>query len=278
MALSKLPRRAPDTHKGDYGRILIVAGSTGMCGAAALASDGAYRSGAGLVYLACPATLVPILSVKQTCAVVRPLPDTGEGFLSADASLAITGLAAGCSAVAIGPGLGLHPKTQEAVRQAVTAATLPLVIDADGLNAFAQTPELLAKGRVPRVLTPHRGELARLTPGAVRKDRESWAGEAASRFHSVVVLKGHQTIVADGSRSFVNKTGNPGMATGGSGDVLTGMIAALIGQGMSPYEAACLAVHLHGLAGDLAAKRCGQMSMMATDILDALPEAFKKGA
>lgn len=276
MPLPKLPKRQADTHKGDYGKVLLIAGSSGMCGAAALASDGAYRGGAGLVTVACPSTLVPILSIKQTCAVVRPLPDTGDGSLAAEAALAVMGLATSASVLAIGPGLGVNPKTQEAIRQIVTAATLPMVIDADGLNAFATTPDLLSRGRIPRVLTPHRGELARLTRGSVRKDREAWAREAAERFHAIVVLKGHQTIVTDGSKSFFNRTGNPGMATGGSGDVLTGLIAAFIGQGLPPYDAACMGVHVHGHAGDIAARKLGEVSLMATDILHYLPEAVRK--
>ena len=247
-----------------------------MCGAAALTSEGAYRAGAGLVTLACPSTLVPVLSTKQTCAVVRPLPDTGDGHLGAGAWRVIDELAQKCDVIAIGPGLGSNPQAREEVRMLVPTSSIPLVIDADGLNAFTDEPELLARGDAARILTPHPGELERLVPEV--ENREAWAREAAGRFHALVVLKGHHTIVTDGARTYVNKTGNPGMATGGSGDVLTGIIAALLGQKLEPYDAACLGVYIHGLAGDLAARELGEISMMATDLLDYLPMAFKKGA
>lgn len=270
--MKRLPKRKPDTHKGDYGRVLVVAGSRGMAGAATLAAEAAYRSGAGLVYIACPSHLVNVMSVKTTCSVVWPFEEgTAVGQLLEFASK--------CDVAVIGPGLGQTPMIAGAVREVVGALEIPMVLDADGLNAFEAFPELLGRGAAPRVITPHPGEAARLLqslPSDIQKNRAATATELAERFLSVAVLKGHRTIVADGKQSYLNKTGNPGMATGGTGDVLAGVIGALIGQKLSPYDAACLGVHVHGKAGDLAAKKVGQVSLMATDLLAALPDAFRK--
>jgi NAD(P)H-hydrate epimerase len=266
----KLPRRKPDTHKGDYGRVLVVAGSPGMVGAAALAGRAAYRSGAGLVYHACPASIAPILSAKQDCAVVWPFEERG----AADQLFAY---AARCDVAVIGPGLSLAPPVAEAVRELVGGIEIPFVLDADGLNAFQDHPDLLAKGKGARVLTPHPGEASRLLGrpiGEIQEDRRAAALELARRFMAVVVLKGHRSVVTDGSKVFVNRTGNPGMATGGTGDVLAGVIGALLGQKLPPFHAACLGVEVHGRAGDLAARKVGEVSLMATDVLEALPEAF----
>lgn len=270
--MKRLPRRNPDSHKGDYGRVLVVAGSRGMAGAAVLAGQAAYRSGAGLVYYCCPAGLVDVLSIKQTCGVVWPLE---ERHLASQ----ILEYSAKCDVAVIGPGLSQAPAIAEAVREVVGAIEIPFVLDADGLNAFEAFPELVGRGKAPRVITPHPGEAARLLrslPSDIQEDRAAAAKDLAERFLSVAVLKGHRTIVTDGKQSYVNKTGNPGMATGGSGDVLAGMIGGLMGQNLAPYDAACLAVQLHGKAGDIAARKVGQVSLMATDLLDALPEAFRK--
>lgn len=270
--MKRLSKRKPDSHKGDYGRVLIVAGSRGMAGAATLASEAAYRAGAGLVYLCCPSTLADILSIKQTCAVVWP-------FEERTAAAQILEYAQSCDVAVIGPGLSQAPAVAEAVREVVGAVEIPLVIDADGLNAFEAFPELLGRGHAPRVLTPHPGEAARLLkslPTDIQADRAAAAKELAERFLSVAVLKGHRTVVTDGKQVYVNKTGNPGMATGGSGDVLSGVIGALIGQKLTPFDAACLSVQLHGKAGDLAARKVGQVSLMATDLLAALPDAFRR--
>jgi NAD(P)H-hydrate epimerase len=260
--LPALPKRLPDAHKGDCGRVLIIAGSPGMAGAAVLAANAAYRGGAGLVTLAVPEPLINVVASLQVCAIVRAWPlDTAPE----------------AEAVAIGPGLGLSPSTGEAVRQFVAQSTIPIVLDADGLNAFKDQPDRLANGKSARILTPHPGELARLTgstPSAINRDRKKSAEAAAKRFKSIVVLKGRGTIVTDGRKTRVNETGNPGMATGGTGDVLAGLVAALVGQGMTPFDAARLGVHLHGRAGDLAAEKLGIHSMMASDLLDFLPAAF----
>ncbi|HTF57562.1 MAG TPA: NAD(P)H-hydrate dehydratase [Planctomycetota bacterium] len=261
--LPKLPRRRPDAHKGDCGRVVIVAGSRGMAGAAVLASQAAYRGGAGLVTLVVPENVVDTIAALQVCAIVRAQP-VNLDELEADV-------------LAVGPGLGTAPATVAEVRRIVAATKRPLVLDADGLNAFAGEPGLLAASGPPRILTPHPGELARLTdstPAAINRARRRAAETAAKRFKSIVVLKGRGTVITDGKRTEVNATGNAGMATGGAGDVLTGLIAALVGQGMKPWEAARLGVHLHGLAGDLAAQKLGERSLMATDLLDFLPAAF----
>jgi hydroxyethylthiazole kinase-like uncharacterized protein yjeF len=270
--MKSLPKRKPDSHKGDYGRVLVVAGSRGMAGAATLASEAAYRSGAGLVYIACPSSITDVMSIKQTCSVVWP-------FEEKTAAAQILEYSMKCDVAVIGPGLSQAPAISEALREVVGALEIPFVLDADGLNAFEAFPELLGRGQAPRVLTPHPGEAARLLkslPSDIQADRETAVKDLAERFLSVAVLKGHRTLVADGKRVYVNRTGNPGMATGGAGDVLAGVIGALIGQKLAPFDAACLGVQIHGKAGDLAARKVGQVSLMATDLLASLPEAFRK--
>ncbi len=270
--MKRLPKRKPDSHKGDYGRVLVVAGSRGMAGAATLAAEAAYRSGAGLVYVACPSSMVDVLSIKLTCQVIWP-------YEEATAVAQLLDYAHRCDVAVIGPGLSHAPAIASAVREVVGALEIPMVLDADGLNAFESDPELLGRGHAPRVITPHPGEAARLLkmlPSDIQKDRPGTAKTLAEHFLSVAVLKGHRTIVTDGKQSYVNKTGNPGMSTGGTGDVLAGMIGALIGQKLSPFDAACLGVYTHGKAGDIAARKVGQVSLMATDLLAALPEAFRK--
>jgi NAD(P)H-hydrate epimerase len=269
--MTRPPRRKPDTHKGDYGTVLIVAGSPGMAGAAVLAGEAAYRAGAGLVVYCCPERIADVVSIKQTCGVVRP-------FGEKDAAAQILEEAARSTSAVLGPGLSRAPAVQEAVREAVQALQIPFVLDADGLNAFQEYPELLQRGKAPRVLTPHPGEASRLLkmPAAeIQADRAAAATELAKRFLAVAVLKGHRTVVTDGARSFVNRTGNPGMATGGSGDVLAGVIGALLGQKVAPLEAARMGVEVHGRAGDLGARELGETSLLATDILDYLPKALK---
>lgn len=275
--LPKLPPRAPDAHKGDFGRVLIVGGSAGMAGAASLAGQAALRSGAGLVTVACPAQVQPVAAAMCPCYTTRPLPQH-QGALSTRAWPELNALLKSADVAAIGPGLGLAATTAQLVRRLAAQAPIPLVLDADALTALAQDTTPLHSAQAPRVLTPHPGEMARLAalpnPGAVQRDRLAVACAFAQRHRCVVVLKGQGTIVTDGDRFCVNATGNPGMATGGSGDVLTGVVAALIGQGLAPFEAAQLAVHVHGLAGDLAAGRLGQLSLTAACLLDALPQAF----
>lgn len=267
--LPHLPRRRPDSHKGDYGRVLVVAGSYGMAGAAMLACDGALRSGAGLVYLAAPRSIYDPVASRLRCAVIRPQPATASGALSSKALKSVVDLALACNVVAVGPGLGADSQTVSLVHRLLTSVSKPIVLDADGLNAAVTRPAVLRDVLGPLVMTPHPGEMSRLIGRPVR-DRAKDAADAARRFKSIVVLKGHRTVVTDGARLYVNATGNPGMATGGTGDVLTGVIAALIGQGLGPFDAACLGVHEHGRAGDRAAKLRGQIGMTADDVVDQL--------
>jgi len=270
--MQRLPKRRPDSHKGDYGRVLVVAGSPGMCGAAVLAGKAAYRAGAGLVYHCCPERVADVISIKQDCAVVWP-------FQESKASQQILDYASRCDVAVIGPGLSQAPAIVDAVREIVPAIDIPFVLDADGLNAFQAHPDLLAKGHAPRVLTPHPGEAARLlgrTIEEVERDRRAAVLELARRFLAVALLKGHRTLITDGKRVATNRTGNPGMATGGSGDVLSGVIGGLLAQKLAPFDAAALGAHVHGRAGDLAAKRLGETSLMASDLLDELPRAFRK--
>jgi NAD(P)H-hydrate epimerase len=280
-----LPLRRRTAHKGDFGQVLIIAGSVGMTGAACLCAEGALRVGAGLVRVGCPESLNDILEVKLTEAMTFPLPETYERTLDTRALALILELAEGASVVAIGPGLSRHPDTVLLVQRLVGRMDRPMVIDADALNALAETPTLLESSHAPVVLTPHPGEMGRLlgVPAAeVQANRAHFAQLAASRFRSVVALKGAYTLVAEPGRPLaINPTGNPGMASGGTGDVLTGAVAGLIAQGLLPFEAACVGAYLHGLAGDLAAARvgealAGQASLVAGDIVSALPEALAR--
>jgi NAD(P)H-hydrate epimerase len=260
--------------------VLVVAGSVGKTGAAVLAALAAQRSGAGLVTLAAPASLNPILEMKLTEVMTEPLPETDEHTIGLDALEPLLRLAEGKTAVAIGPGLGTHPATQQLVRALLARLRLPMVVDADGLNALAGEPESLGRAAGPLVLTPHPGEYARLL-GVPRSemlaDRIRLVRETATCFRLTLVLKTARTLVADSHGMLaVVPTGNPGMATGGTGDVLTGLIAGLIAQGIGPAESARAGAYLHGLAGDLAAGRLGQEAMLAGDLLESFPEAIRR--
>ncbi|MFL6198090.1 MAG: NAD(P)H-hydrate dehydratase [Thermoanaerobaculia bacterium] len=268
-----LPERKPGTHKGDYGHVLILAGSPGKAGAAILAARAAVRSGAGLVTAAVPASILDVVDLGSIESMTLPLPDLSlERVLEA---------AEGKSVLAMGPGLGQEKETAEAVRRIALEVPLPLVLDADGINAFAPpagtAPELAGRS-AETVLTPHPGELGRLLgipTSEVQADRIAAARRAAAEAEAVVVLKGYRTLVATpGGEVHVNPTGNPGMATGGTGDVLTGLIAGLLAQGLGALDAARLGVYLHGLAGDLAAARTGEAALAAGDLLTYLPAAF----
>ena len=277
----RLPGRRPDMHKGEAGRLLIVAGSVGMTGAAALAGMAAARAGAGLVTLAVPASLNDILEVKCTEVMTLPLPETDRRSLAPEAAGPILDFAGRCDAVALGPGLSQAPATVELVRSLISQIAVPLVVDADGLNACAGAAELLASRPAPTVCTPHPGELARLIPQtvpAIQADRIEAARQAARELGCVVVLKGAGTVTAtpEGT-AWVNPTGNAGMATGGVGDVLTGVIGALLAGGATAEDAAVSAVFYHGLAGDLAAADLGQRGLIASDLLDRLPAALASG-
>ena len=274
-----LPPRPPDAHKGAAGRVFVLAGSSGMSGAAALCTMGALRVGAGLVTLGIPKGLHHPMVEKLTEAMFRALPETKEGSLSLQGLPEIVSAAGEMDAVAIGPGLSQHPQTKTLVRQLLPKIPKPLVLDADGLNALAEDVALLKKLPLPIILTPHPGEmgrLIRLSPEEVQRDRQRIAAEFAKMYRVIVVLKGHATVVAryDGE-VYVNDTGNPGMASGGCGDVLTGMIAGLLGQRLAPFDAARLGVYLHGLAGDLAAADRGEIGLLASDLADRIPQAIR---
>lgn len=279
-SLAQKLKRPVAAHKGDFGRVLILAGSRGMTGAAHLAGMGALRAGAGLVTVGVPSAVYGIVARREAELMVRPFPSTSSGSFSLAGFSAIKQCSSGQDILALGPGLSQNKATQQLVRKVLGTVTLPLVIDADALNALKGKPELLKACRGRTVLTPHPGEFLRVFGGQLDDSpalRENRARAAAAKHGVVIVLKGHRTVIAapDG-RIHINKTGNPGMATAGSGDVLTGIIAALAGQGFSLYEAACLGVHAHGLAGDLATKKVGQTGLVAGDILDFVAAAFKK--
>jgi hydroxyethylthiazole kinase-like uncharacterized protein yjeF len=277
--LPELPPRRADSNKGDYGRILVLAGSRGMVGAAAMAGTAGLRAGAGLVTVGAPRSVCPILAAQVVCCTTRPLPETPVATLSERGFGGIMQLAESFDVVALGPGLGRHPSTTRLVHHLVLKLPKPVVLDADGLNALAENVALLRHAAAPRILTPHPGEMARLaglSAAQVQQSRKEVALRFARENRVVLVLKGHGSVVTDGRRVFVNPTGNPGMATGGTGDVLTGTIAALIGQRLDPFDAAVLGTYVHGLAGDLAAKQFGEVGLIATDVLEFLPLAFRK--
>ncbi len=278
MVRARIPPRRPDSHKGDYGRVLIIAGSVGFSGAPTLATLGALRVGAGLVTVAVPVSIYPIVASKLTEAMPTPLP-ASDGAVAAGALERVKALAASSDIVAVGPGLSrdfgaLHVVT------GLLAGDRPLVIDADGLNVLVGKAQLLARARKPVIITPHPAELSRLVDSPVAKiqeDRVTAARNAAGQFKCVVVLKGARTVVAEpGGQAFIVPTGNPGMASGGMGDVLTGAIAGLLGQGIAPVDAAYAGAYLHGLAGDLIARERGLAGMLASEVADHLPIAIQQ--
>jgi NAD(P)H-hydrate epimerase len=277
--LPQLPPRAPDSHKGSFGRVLVVAGSRGMAGAAVLCASAALRGGAGLVRLAVPREIGPIVAAANPCYLTALLPQDEDGQLDAQAEMDLLALAQANQVVALGPGLGLGKAVTAVVTEAVAGVQVPLVLDADGLNAVAHDTGCLRRRPAPTVLTPHPGEMARLARmdlSELQVRREDVAVRFAAEHGVVLVLKGHGTVVSDGRRVYTNSTGNPGLATGGTGDVLTGLIAALVAQGLDPFDAAQLGVHLHGLAGDLARDDLGEVSLIASDLLTYLPRAFRQ--
>lgn len=272
--------RKPTSHKGDFGRIFILAGSRGLSGAAHLAGMGAVRAGAGLVTVGVPEAIYSIVARRELEVMVRPFPATAQGSLAYRALKAILRFLDTQDVLALGPGLSQASETQRLIRKLVEKNTRPLVLDADGLNAFCHHVPNLHRCGSRAVFTPHPGEFARMfgqRPTHALADRKKKVLAAAKNYRATIVLKGYRTVVADPSgKVYVNLTGNPGMASGGSGDVLTGVIAALLGQGFSPYDAARFGVYLHGLAGDLAQKKTGEVSLAARDILACLPDAIRK--
>ena len=271
--LSILPDRDPEAHKGSFGKILLLCGSRGYTGAAYLSAMGALRSGAGLVYLGVPESIYAIEAVKLNEPVVFPLPDEG-GKMSEKAVPEILERLGKMDAVLMGCGMGMSAGTLAVLETVLKNAKCPVVLDADGINLVSAHKDLLRGRTAPTVLTPHDGEYLRLA-GSLGKDRMTAAGDLARELGCVVVLKGHRTWITDGASFCRNTTGNPGMAVGGSGDMLAGMIVSLLGQGMGPLEAAECAAWLHGAAGDLCQKELGQYGMLPSDMLEALPRLMK---
>ncbi|MHC4624553.1 MAG: NAD(P)H-hydrate dehydratase [Planctomycetota bacterium] len=281
QAISDIPRLKPrraEAHKGEFGKVCIIAGSVGMSGAAAIAGRSALRAGAGLVRVATPRSVLPIVASIEPSFTTIPLAEDGAGRISAKGINAILEAVGDNDAAAFGPGVGESSELRRVLEALLGQEGVRLVIDADGLNNLSKMKDWSTKLKARVVLTPHPGEMKRLWSGLLREElpaeRVEQAGRLSERTKSVVVLKGAGTVVTDGEKVYVNKTGNPGMATAGSGDVLTGVITALMGQGLSNFDAAVLGVYVHGLAGDIAADKVGQISVMATDIVDCLPEAF----
>jgi len=279
-ALPRLAPRRADSHKGDFGRALIIGGSRGMAGAIAMAGMSCLRSGAGLVKLAVPDCILDTVASFDPSYMTVPVPCDRAGRIKLKSPRKLAEFLQPATCAACGPGLGRSKRLQSFVRELYETLPQPLVIDADGLNALAVANEPLANPGGPRILTPHPGEFARLAKFGdgekpSRDEQIQLAQELAGSHGVIILLKGSRTIVTDGQQTVENTTGNPGMATGGTGDVLTGIITALVCQGLSPFDAAALGAHVHGLAGDLAAKELGQVSLIASDLPKYLPAAFQ---
>ena len=262
----RLPKRPFDSHKGDFGRIGVIGGSHGMLGAVHLASYGALKSGAGLVYAILEKELARIFSAKATEVITREADDPYV-YRQAMEPLDV---------LILGPGLGTGKKQRELVEDSLLYFQKPIVVDADALNILSDNPSLIRHRSSPAIVTPHPGEMGRLlrmSTEEIQKDREAAAKKFSTTYGVITVLKGHRTIVTDGERLYLNETGNPGMATAGSGDVLSGIAGSFLAQLKDPYEAAVLAVCVHGMAGDLAKKNKGEYGMIASDILESIPYA-----
>ena len=271
--LTILPDRDPWGHKGSFGKILLLCGSRGFTGAAYLAAMGALRSGAGLAFLGVPESIYAIEAVKLNEPVVFPLPDE-DGKLSVEAIPEILNRMPNMDAVLIGPGLGQSEGTFAVVKAVLEHAQCPVVLDADGINVISGHKDIMRGRKHPTILTPHDGEFARLG-GTIGEDRMEAAKLLAQELGCIILLKGHRTCITDGKVGYRNETGNPGMAVGGSGDVLSGIIVSLLGQGIAPLEAAAVGAWLHGAAGDLCAEELGQYGMLPTDMLQKLPRLLK---
>lgn len=271
--LELLPERRIDAHKGDFGKVLLLCGSRGYTGAAALAAMGALRSGAGLVYLGVPECIHAIEAIKLTEPIVFPLADL-DGTYSIEAAEEISRLLPRMDAVLIGCGIGQSAGTLAVLKTVLNEASCPVVVDADGINLLAAHKDMLRGRKASTILTPHEGEFTR-NFGPILPDRITAAQRLSSDLGCVTLLKGYHTVITDGSRTYINPTGNPGMAVGGSGDLLAGILVSLLGQGIDPLRATAAAAWLHGAAGDLCAKEMGQYGMLPTDMLQRLPRLMK---
>jgi ADP-dependent NAD(P)H-hydrate dehydratase / NAD(P)H-hydrate epimerase len=277
-----LPARRADSHKGTFGHLLVVAGSLGKTGAAALTGRAALRTGVGLVTIATAASQQPVVAVLSPEAMTEALPETSGRSIALGAKVRLLELGRGLEAVALGPGLSLDEETQALVRTLVVEVERPMVVDADGLNALAGHVDLLPGAAAPRILTPHPGEMSRLIGASiaeVQADRLGTVRQFCRQYGTWLVLKGARSVLGapDGS-VYINPTGNPGMATGGAGDALTGMIGAFLARGLPPLAALQAGVYLHGRAGDLAAAAIGPEGLIASDIVEHIPAALREPA
>jgi len=271
--------RPQNSHKGSFGHLFVIAGSPGMTGAAALTCMAALRSGCGMVTLGISKSLFEIMEVKLTEIIKKPLAETKDKTLSLRSFLNIKNFSKSCSALAIGPGLSRQKETQRFIRKIITELNMPMVIDADAINALDGHAPILKKAKGPVVLTPHPAEMGRLIKketSFVQKNRINLTKSFANNYNLTLVLKGYETLVCEGKNFYVNNTGNSGMASAGAGDVLAGIIGSFLAQGIGEFEAAKLGAYVHGLAGDLALKDKGQLSLIAGDLIDYLPLAFRK--
>ena len=271
--LSILPERDPWGHKGTFGKVLLLCGSRGYTGAAYLAAMGALRSGAGLVFLGVPESIYAIEAIKLNEPVVFPLPEE-NGMLGPDALPQILSRLPQMDAVLIGCGLGQSEAAGAVVKAVLEHAECPVIVDADGITVLKPHKDILRGRKYPTILTPHDGEFLRFG-GSLGGDRMAACARFASEWNCILLLKGHRTCISDGQTHYRNVTGNPGMAVGGSGDVLAGILTGLLGQGIAPLEAAACGAWLHGAAGDLCAAEMGQYGMLPTDMLNALPRLLK---
>jgi ADP-dependent NAD(P)H-hydrate dehydratase len=278
----RLPARSPDAHKGTFGRALLVGGSRGMAGAIGLAGMACLRAGAGLTTVATPDVCLDTVASYEPCYTTVPLPSDSKGRITGSAGHRLEELWERFTCLAVGPGLGQSDHLALLMEDAYRDCPLPMVVDADGLNALSKAKWAAIVPGGKRILTPHPGEFKRLVaeanPTDDRNEQESLAARKAKQSQTVILLKGRGTYITDGVRQYRNTTGNPGMAKGGSGDVLTGIILAFLAQGLDAFDAACLGAYVHGLAGDLAAAEMGQVSLIARDLLRFLPGALRQVA
>ena len=270
-----LPKRREDSHKATYGRIGVIAGSSGMAGAAYLVSEAALRTGSGLVYSIIPKSLEVIMSIKLTEVIIKSIDDRGKGYFIEESINEILKAIHNMDVIALGPGIGVDEGRVNLVREIIRNVKLPMIIDADGVNCISKDINILKEKKGPIIITPHPGEMGRLLNleiSEVENKREYYAKYISKEYDIITVLKGHKTIVASPEEKiYINTTGNPGMATAGSGDVLTGIITSLLGQGLSPFNASKLGVYLHGLAGDISKSKIGEYGIIARDIIKAIP-------
>ncbi len=273
-----LPHRPADGHKGTFGKTLCIGGSRGMGGAIALTGQGALRSGTGLVYLAVPEEIESTVAAMEPSCLTRCMLQDDDGRMSREAHSELSSILGDFTAIAMGPGWGQSPGLADLAKELYLNIQQTLVVDADGLNLLADQPDIWQQSSGERILTPHPGEFARLTNSdtrTIQASRQELACEFAATHNVTLVLKGEGTVITNGRELAINSTGNSGMATGGSGDVLTGILVGLLAQGMTPFPAAHLAVHLHGLAGDLAAAELSEPGLIASDIAAFIPKAWK---